>query len=199
MFVTANDFAGVFTSFWWDTYKNHPSATALDKLFQRSLRFDHHSAIDNYRTCTQWPPHIINNVTCETCIVTLVVPPTTTSSRNTIARTMVVVVVVVVCWEHHSIVKVPANIAITIPVANMTQWISGVSAVAVQFQSIFVVELVTDLERSVLVTDLDWPVLGWEPQIGRILLHLHSQSVRLWTGKSMTSFSPRIRRESATV
>jgi len=42
--------------------------------------------------------------------------------------------------------KVPAKMAVTEQVAFITQCIAGVSAVAVNFQSIFVVELVTDLE-----------------------------------------------------
>jgi len=128
------------------------------KLLVHSLRFDHHSGIDNIKSV----PFVVIFVTGETWTVTSIEPPPATTSDTTIITRCMnrpVVIIVVICREHHSIVKVPSKLAVPKPVAFIHEWVASVSAVAVHFQSVFVVELVADLERPVLVADLEWPVL----------------------------------------
>jgi len=102
----------------------------------------------------------------ETCFEAHVVPPSTATDCLGTVAFRVLVVVPVSGGE-----TVPAVAIEGVPVFVIDfQRIAGISAVATHFQSIFVVALVADPEG---------PVLGRVPQIGRALLHLHPQSVRL--------------------
>jgi len=69
-------------------------------------------------------------------------------------------------------VVIDAKISVAIPVVLPLQRVAGVSAVSGHVQSVFVVELVTDLER---------PVLGRVPEIRRPFLYFHPQSIGLGT------------------
>ena len=117
-----------------------------------SLSFNQHSAIGKIAIAVssgprsgQGAPLIMRIITCKTCLVAGVVPPCGIFISSTIAPRRYIIVPVV-CRKHHSIVKVLAKFAITIQVAFIHQCITSVSAVAVHFQSIFFVELVTDLQ-----------------------------------------------------
>ena len=71
-------------------------------------------------------------------------PPTATARYSTILI-IFPVVILVVGGEHHPGVSFPPD-ALIIPVAFILQCVAGVSAVSRHIQSIFVTELVTDLE-----------------------------------------------------
>jgi len=111
-----------------------------------SLWSDHHSTINNV---SKTPPHVIGLVASETRPVAVVVPPAPTATWGTVLR-RVFVVVLVEGREFHSVVKVDAEITISIVVAFVVERVAGVSAVAGHFQSIFVAEFIADLERPVL-------------------------------------------------
>jgi len=110
--------------------------------------FNHHSAVGDLRF-RQRPPFEFIYAARETGMVTTVEPPTTTAIIGTAAR-FLLVVVLVVCRKFHPVVVVFAKVTVTLIVASILQRVAGVSAVSRHFQSIFVVKLVTDLERPVL-------------------------------------------------
>jgi len=140
--------------------------------FRHSLWFYHHSAGD-YETPIR--PVVVPLISCQARTSTSVKPPASGFALGTVSFSPSIIVLVV-GGEFHPVVIVLAKLAVTIRVSSILQRVAGVSAVSRHFQSIFVVELVTDLER---------PVLGRVPEICWIFLHLHSQTVRLWTGQKV--------------
>ena len=118
-----------------------------------SLWFDHHSVADDQ---VHGRPVEIGLVACETCPVAVVVPPAALFQHGTVGARPHIIILVVRGESHAVVVKTSSIWIISVPVAFVQQSVAGVSAVSRHFQSIFVVQLVTDLER---------PVLGREPEI----------------------------------
>ena len=133
--------------------------------FSMSLQFYHHPAVDDITNCA---PRIFNRCARQTYPEAAVVPPTSTAWWSTVGT--IVIVVLVVGRELHAVVV--ESTAVTF----VLEAVAGVSAVSGHFQSIFIVELITNLER---------PVLGWVPEGCYISLHLDPQSVRLRTGEKV--------------
>ena len=109
--------------------------------------------------------------------MTALKPKTTFVARGAVGSGMLIIVLVV-CREFHAVLIVIAIPTITILAAFKLERVAGVSAVSRHFQSIFVVELVADLER---------PVLGRVPEIRWPFLYFNSQAVRLRTGQKVHS------------
>jgi len=133
-----------------------------------SLWFNHHSAVNDWHRPR---PHIIRLWTRQTWPVATVIPPTSRFQCSTVVDS--VVVILVICRKLHPVVVVEAKLSITNPVILILERITGISAVSSHFQSILVIEPITDLER---------PVLGWVPEVRWSILHLDPQTVGLWTG-----------------
>ena len=107
--------------------------------FPVSLQFNHHSAVEDL---THSVPRVFSSFAGQTRKEAAVVPPTSTALCSTVAT--VVVVVLVDRREHHTVVVVLTAVTFIL------EAVAGVSAVSSHFQAIFVVELITDLERPVL-------------------------------------------------
>ena len=117
-----------------------------------SLRFNHHSAVENVEA-GQWSPLVIRSVARCTSPEATLEPPTPTASWRTGARTQIIVLIE--CRKHHAVVEVDTEHAITLPVAVILEWVTSISTVSRHFQAVFVAGFVTDLKSPVLVTDLD--------------------------------------------
>jgi len=120
----------------------------------RLLRLHQHSAGNDQFAGTHlsWPtPLVVECFARKTCRHTAVIPPATAASFSAVDITIIIVLIVV--REFHSAVEVQAEFTVTVEIAFILKRISGVSAVSSHIQSIFA-DLVSDLERRVLVTDL---------------------------------------------
>jgi len=109
--------------------------------FMLLLGFDHHSV---RISVAKRKPLGVRVFASEACPHTLVIPPTSAKICGTVKATGWVVVVVF-CREFHAVMVVAAKTATT-EATFILERVSGVSTVSSQFQSIFVVELITDLE-----------------------------------------------------
>jgi len=91
----------------------------------------------------------------ETCCGTVLEPPSTDVTRilGTVAS-RIFIVVLIERGEFHAVM-----VPVVSRVLSILERVAGVSTVASHFQSIFVVDLVSDLKRPVLVTDPERPVL----------------------------------------
>ena len=136
----------------------------VQKELARLLRFNHHSAVDDPVLLSRLPD-ILARSACHAGLGTRVEPPTTVPAVDTISPDKHIVVLVI-SREFHPVMRIACKL----------ERVAGVSAVPGHIQSIFVVELVTDLER---------PVLGRVPFTCALHLHLHPQSIRLGTGQKV--------------
>ena len=121
------------------------------------VRFNHHSAGQNFTILKEFPSC---KFTGEACVVAPVLPPRAPRTR-TVVVVRAIIIILVVRRETRSVYAVNGMTAV--PHA-----IRGVSAVAVKEKTILIVCLVADGE---------WPVLGWVPELRRIVLNFNPQSV----------------------
>jgi len=112
------------------------------------LRFNHHSAVDKL-VARQRSPCVINRVARQTSHEAIVKPPSTATYGAVSTIVVIVVIVLVECRKFHPVVTHAGTVILETVnniVAFILQRVAGVSTVSRHFQSVFVVELVTDLE-----------------------------------------------------
>ena len=113
-----------------------------------SLQLNHHSAVED-DVVTHSVPRVFTSYARQTGGVAVVVPPTSTAYCSTVGSGIgnsTVIVVMVDRRKLHAVVVVFAKLSITSLITLILERVTGVSAVSGQLQSIFIVELITDLE-----------------------------------------------------
>jgi len=105
------------------------------------LWFDHHPTVHNL---SHGLPLVISKAAGQASPLATIIPPTTSTVKECTIWT-IKIIVVVIGGEFHTVVIVAAKTSVTV-ITFILERVSGVSTVSSHFQSIFVVELITNLE-----------------------------------------------------